>query len=150
MHAHSPSKPSDIIELNVLESKAMRGFLLLLPLLLLHGCRRRQHGDDPSCRCRRLEAATGAADFPHTHAMRNKGGGGGTPGGTTRPWQCRSCCRYGNDDRQTMLDHGESRLEIFILLLLLMLQFVFCGFSNHVDLSRVLSSEAESSLSQIL
>jgi hypothetical protein len=109
----------------------------MLPLLLLHVRLRRQHGDDPLRRCRRFVATADAgAAFPHahgTHAMGNKGCGGGTPaGGTTCPWQRCSCCRYGNDGRQTMLDHGKSLLKIAFLLLSVLLQFVCLGFSNHV------------------
>jgi hypothetical protein len=115
---HSPSKPSDIIELNVLERNTMGGFSLF-PLLILRVHCRRQRSDAPPRRCRRLVATTtgaGASAFPHTHgthAMGNKGCGGDNPVRTARPWQRRSCCRYGNDSRQTMFDHGESRLEIF-------------------------------------
>jgi hypothetical protein len=57
--------------------------------------------------------------------MGNKGCGGDKPGRTTRPWQRRSCCRYGNDSRQTMFDHDESRLEIVFLPFALALVVIF-------------------------
>lgn len=106
----------------------MRDRFLVFPLLLLRICLRRQKGDAPPRRCRRLVATTGAAAFPHTHgthATGNKGCSGGTPGDSARPWQHHGRYRYGNDGGQTMLDHGESWLEIAFLFLLVLLQFVF-------------------------
>jgi hypothetical protein len=89
MYTYSPSKPRDIIESNVLERNTMRYFLLVFLLLLLRSLGRRQRGDAPPRKCRCLVATTAAAAFSHahgTHAMGNKGCGGGTPSGTICPW----------------------------------------------------------------
>jgi hypothetical protein len=106
----------------------MRGRFVVFPLLLLHIRLRRQKSDASPRRYLRLvvPSAAAAATFPYTcgtHALWNKGCGGGTQGDSARPWQHRSCYRYGNHGGPT-LDHAESWLKTVFLLLLVLLQFV--------------------------